>query len=144
MGNEIITGLRKKASRRATIVVLCAFAAMVLYMKAGHLGLSVTVAERVPLWSKWAILVVFLASIWYSDHAIQQRVLKPSLPPPPLALFIWDAVSGLAFAVATANARALFYVATYAWVLFLFASTAYYRWKGVAQQRRSESSRSGQ
>jgi hypothetical protein len=115
-----------RASKKLTLVVLFAFVAMVLYMKVGCFDWSLAAAGRVPPWGKYIILLSLLASICYSDWAIQRRVRTPSLPAPRFWLFVWDGLVALAFAVVTADSRILFYSATFAWIFFLCFSSLYY------------------
>jgi hypothetical protein len=129
-----------KASRRMTLVICCAFFYLVLYMKVGYLPQSVAVARVVPLWGKGLVGILLFASIWYSDWRIQRRVLRPDLAPPRRVLFYWDGLIALTFAVVTADARTAFYICTYTWVVFLFASSYVYGRKW-AKVRRSQAKR---
>jgi hypothetical protein len=133
MSSSTPLGGHSTAKRRAGIVVAAAFAAMVLYMKIGGIQWSIAIAEKVPGWGKWCTLVAFLALVWLSDQAIQRRVLHPALPKPRIALFILAAMSGLAFAIVTADSRTLFYIGTFAWISFLCASSFYYRQRPANQ-----------
>jgi hypothetical protein len=77
------------------------------------------------------------AEFWYTEANDDRHPLE--IPPEHWgrrAVFAWNAVIALVFAIVTADQRTLFYVVTFLWILLSYATSRYYQWK-LKQVRRT-------
>jgi hypothetical protein len=135
---------------------------MVVYVKIGKADWSLRLAEGVPVLWKCVVSLVFCASVWYTAwHADRhlagvRRVRKadfwyieygrdrhplelPWKPGYSRALFLWDALIALTFAIVTADSRGLFHAGTLFAICLSYGTTRYYR-KKLARAQRAETS----
>jgi hypothetical protein len=126
---KLVHEFRSKAHRRLNTVVLVSFLIMVLYNRIGRATVSIEVAKSVPMVWKCLTLIAMFATVWYVNWRIERRTFDLSLHRLETGWFVWLAIVAVGFAIISSDERTLFYIGTFACLIFFWISDGYYKRK---------------
>ena len=126
MKRPFLHAFRGKSQWKTNRAVLFALTFMVIYVELGDTEWSKRLVKNLSYAWQVAVFLVLVPSLWYSFAKIYQPRPDSNCSRLNRVWVIWDGVIALAFALATANHRTLFYVCTYSLIALLFAMVWYY------------------